>query len=169
MERGGQVAQNLRALYEYMMNRLALANGTNDVAIVAECRPWSRKSRAAGTKSSRTNDERQGTGAARPRLMLSQELLAAADQGDLQHSERLDAERLRLLESLRIERDHLSGGDWSVIRQISELNDRAIGFTSINAQQGKGIGYGRGGTPRAVAAYSTTRAALGFTDKAGDV
>jgi flagellar protein FliS len=36
MERGGSVAQNLRALYEYMMNRLALANGTNDVSIVAE-------------------------------------------------------------------------------------------------------------------------------------
>jgi flagellar protein FliS len=36
LERGGQVAQNLRALYEYMMNRLALANGTNDVSIVAE-------------------------------------------------------------------------------------------------------------------------------------
>ncbi len=36
MERGGPVAQNLRALYEYMMNRLVLANGTNDVAIVAE-------------------------------------------------------------------------------------------------------------------------------------
>ena len=36
MERGGQVAQNLRALYEYMMNRLALANGTNDPTIVAE-------------------------------------------------------------------------------------------------------------------------------------
>jgi flagellar protein FliS len=36
MERGGPVAQNLRALYEYMMNRLALANGTNDVTIVAE-------------------------------------------------------------------------------------------------------------------------------------
>jgi flagellar protein FliS len=36
MERGGQVAQNLRALYEYMMNRLALANATNDVTIVVE-------------------------------------------------------------------------------------------------------------------------------------
>ena len=36
LERGGQVAQNLRALYEYMMTRLALANGTNDVSIVAE-------------------------------------------------------------------------------------------------------------------------------------
>ncbi len=36
MERGGQVAQNLRALYEYMMNRLTLANATNDTAIIAE-------------------------------------------------------------------------------------------------------------------------------------
>jgi flagellar protein FliS len=36
MERGGQVAQNLRALYEYMMNRLTLANATNDSALVAE-------------------------------------------------------------------------------------------------------------------------------------
>jgi len=36
MERGGQVAQNLRALYEYMMNRLTLANATNDTALVAE-------------------------------------------------------------------------------------------------------------------------------------
>lgn len=36
MERGGQVAQNLRALYEYMMNRLTLANATNDQSVVAE-------------------------------------------------------------------------------------------------------------------------------------
>jgi flagellar protein FliS len=36
MEGGGQVAQNLRALYEYMMNRLTLANATNDQSVVAE-------------------------------------------------------------------------------------------------------------------------------------
>ncbi len=36
MEGGGQVAQNLRALYEYMMNRLTLANATNDQSLVAE-------------------------------------------------------------------------------------------------------------------------------------
>ncbi len=36
MEGGGQVAQNLRALYEYMMNRLTLANVTNDQSVVAE-------------------------------------------------------------------------------------------------------------------------------------
>jgi flagellar secretion chaperone FliS len=36
MERGGQIAENLRALYVYMMGRLTLANATNDTAIVAE-------------------------------------------------------------------------------------------------------------------------------------
>jgi len=36
MERGRQIAENLRALYEYMLNRLTLANATNDAAIVAE-------------------------------------------------------------------------------------------------------------------------------------
>jgi flagellar protein FliS len=36
MEGGGQVAVNLRALYEYMMNRLTLANATNDQNVVAE-------------------------------------------------------------------------------------------------------------------------------------
>jgi flagellar protein FliS len=36
MEGGGQVAENLRALYEYMMNRLTLANATNDQNVVAE-------------------------------------------------------------------------------------------------------------------------------------
>ena len=90
-------------------------------------------------------------------LTLSQELLAAADQGDLQTLARLDAERLRLLESLRLERDHLSGADWAVIRQISELNDRAIGSVEhhrrIKERALDTAAVGR----RAVAAYSTTR------------
>ncbi|HEX4242973.1 MAG TPA: flagellar export chaperone FliS [Steroidobacteraceae bacterium] len=36
MERGGEVATNLRSLYEYMMQRLTLANATNDAGIVSE-------------------------------------------------------------------------------------------------------------------------------------
>jgi flagellar protein FliS len=36
MERGGQIAENLRALYLYMLNRLTVANVTNDARIVAE-------------------------------------------------------------------------------------------------------------------------------------
>jgi len=36
MERGGQIAQNLRALYLYMLERLTLANVTNDARIVGE-------------------------------------------------------------------------------------------------------------------------------------
>jgi flagellar protein FliS len=36
MERGREIAQNLRALYVYMLARLTLANVTNDVKIVSE-------------------------------------------------------------------------------------------------------------------------------------
>lgn len=36
MERGGQIARNLHDLYGYMLNRLTVANVTNDPEIVAE-------------------------------------------------------------------------------------------------------------------------------------
>ncbi len=36
MEKGGQVAQNLRKLYLYMLDRLTLANATDDARIVVE-------------------------------------------------------------------------------------------------------------------------------------
>ena len=88
---------------------------------------------------------------------LSQQLLAAADQSDLQAIARLDAERLRLLQSVRLERSHLNDGDRLALRQVAELNDRAIGL----------VEHRRRGTEReldmaavgrrAVAAYSTNR------------
>ena len=36
MERGGGIAESLRALYVYILARLTLANATNDATIVAE-------------------------------------------------------------------------------------------------------------------------------------
>jgi flagellar secretion chaperone FliS len=36
MERGQQIAENLRALYVYMLARLTLANVNNDAAVVVE-------------------------------------------------------------------------------------------------------------------------------------
>jgi flagellar protein FliS len=36
MERGGEIAANLRSLYIYLLNRLTLANATNDATIVGE-------------------------------------------------------------------------------------------------------------------------------------
>jgi flagellar protein FliS len=43
MERGGEIARNLRDLYVYMLNRLTAANVTNDAAIVAEVSQLVRK------------------------------------------------------------------------------------------------------------------------------
>jgi hypothetical protein len=90
-------------------------------------------------------------------LELSHQLLAAADHCDLQELERLDAERLRLLQSVRLERDGLSADDRRMLGQVSELNDRAIGLMEhqqrIKARAMDTAAVGR----RAVAAYSTTR------------
>ncbi len=43
MDRGGEIAQNLRNLYLYMLDRLVLANAHNDVQIVAEVADLVRK------------------------------------------------------------------------------------------------------------------------------
>src|ERR1700691_2724511 len=43
MERGGQIAENLRALYLYMLDRRTAANVTNDARIVAEVSSLVRK------------------------------------------------------------------------------------------------------------------------------
>jgi hypothetical protein len=90
-------------------------------------------------------------------IELSQRLLAAADQSDLQALARLDAERLRLLQSVRLERSNLSDGDRSALQTVAELNDRAIGLMEhqrrITERALDLAAVGR----RAVAAYSTIR------------
>ncbi|HWG71065.1 MAG TPA: hypothetical protein VN692_16740 [Steroidobacteraceae bacterium] len=89
-------------------------------------------------------------------LVLSQQLIAAAERSDLQELARLDAERLRLLQSAEPERGSLSADDRLILAQVSELNDRAIGLMEHN-RRGKQrdldmAALGR----RAVAAYSAT-------------
>jgi len=89
-------------------------------------------------------------------LVLSQQLIGAAERSDLQELARLDAERLRLLQSAEPERDSFSADDRLILAQVSELNDRAIGLMEHN-RRGKErdldmAAVGR----RAVAAYSAT-------------
>jgi flagellar protein FliS len=43
MQRGGHIAENLRALYVYMLARLTLANATNDSALLTEVSSLLRK------------------------------------------------------------------------------------------------------------------------------
>jgi flagellar protein FliS len=50
MERGRQIAENLRALYLYMLERLTLANVTNDAQIVAEAASLVRKVKSGWDK-----------------------------------------------------------------------------------------------------------------------
>jgi flagellar secretion chaperone FliS len=50
MERGRQIAENLRALYLYMLERLTLANVTNDAQIVAEAASLVRKIKSGWDK-----------------------------------------------------------------------------------------------------------------------
>ncbi len=88
---------------------------------------------------------------------LSHRLLAAADESNMEQVAILDAERLRLLQSAGLDRDSLSEEDRQMLRQVSELNDRAIGLVEhqrrIKERAMDLAAVGR----RAVSAYSTTR------------
>ena len=60
-------------------------------------------------------------------LELSQELVTLAESGDVGEVVRLDAERLRLLKSLRHVLQPFSPAERSMLRAIADLNARAIG------------------------------------------
>jgi len=47
LEKGGEVAANLRKLYQYMLDRLTVANATNDPGIVIEVSGLVRKIKSA--------------------------------------------------------------------------------------------------------------------------
>ncbi|MEA3140118.1 MAG: hypothetical protein QOK23_2287 [Gammaproteobacteria bacterium] len=90
-------------------------------------------------------------------LALSLEMLNAAEQGRVAELQLLDAQRLELLKSFRIDAPQPNVADRALLRQISELNDRAIGLLEHHRRsKGRDLdmaGVGR----RAVAAYSGTR------------
>jgi hypothetical protein len=60
-------------------------------------------------------------------LELSQQLMTLAESGDVGEVARLDAERLRLLKSVRHVLQPLSPADRSMLRTIADLNARSLG------------------------------------------
>jgi hypothetical protein len=90
-------------------------------------------------------------------LALSREMLDAAEQSKLQQLSALDAERLQLLKSFRLDAKSVDAASRDVLQQIAQLNDRTIGLIE-HLKRGKGremdiAAVGR----RAVAAYSGVR------------
>jgi hypothetical protein len=88
---------------------------------------------------------------------LSHEMLAAAESADFAAVALLDAERLQLLESFRLEAKHVDAADRAMLQQISRLNDRAIGLLEhLRGSKGRELDMAVVGR-RAVAAYSSVR------------
>jgi hypothetical protein len=88
---------------------------------------------------------------------ISRELAAVAEAGDVQLTVSLDAERLQLLKSFRLGRKQPNAGELALLREISQLNDRAIGSMEHRLRsKGRAMDMAAVGR-RAVAAYSNTR------------
>ena len=88
-------------------------------------------------------------------LELSRELLAAAERGDSQAATSLDAERLRLLKSVRSSAGTLDEQGRRAMRDIALLNDQSIGRLEHHRRiKGRELDMAAVGR-RAVAAYST--------------
>jgi hypothetical protein len=90
-------------------------------------------------------------------LAVSHEVLAAVEQVNLDAVTVLDGERLRLLQSARLKRESLSAEDRAVLKQIAELNDRAIGLMQHHRRRKERAMDMAAVGRRAVAAYSNTR------------
>jgi hypothetical protein len=97
------------------------------------------------------------TAALQRALEISRELAAVADGGDVLLAVSLDAERLQLLKSFRLGRKQPDAGDLAMLREISQLNNRSIGFMEHRLRsKGRDMDMAAVGR-RAVAAYSNTR------------
>ena len=90
-------------------------------------------------------------------LALSQQVVAAADQGDMLTLAQLDAERLRLLQSFRSDTRHVGAADRALLQEISQLNERALGLMEHQRRiKGRALDMAAIGR-RAVAAYAINR------------
>jgi hypothetical protein len=96
-------------------------------------------------------------GALQRALEISHELAAIADTGDVESAQRLDAERLQLLKFARGVSQRLDDADRQMLQEITELNDKAIGFLEhrrrCTARDLDMISVGK----RALRAYSANR------------
>jgi hypothetical protein len=90
-------------------------------------------------------------------LALSNEMLSAAEQGDLQPLASLDLERMELLKLFRKSTRQVSAADQAVLAQINATNERAIGLVEhLRRSKGRDLDMAAVGR-RAVAAYSDNR------------
>lgn len=90
-------------------------------------------------------------------LALSQQMLAAAEAENLQGVALLDAERMQLLKSFRLEAKQVDADDRGLLQQISQLNDKTIGLLEHHRRsKGREMDMAVAGR-RAVAAYSSVR------------
>ena len=90
-------------------------------------------------------------------LAISQRMLDAAEQGNLQALGSLDLERMDLLKFFRNNTAQPSASDRALLAQIAQLNDRAIGLVEHQRRsKGRDLDMAAVGR-RAVAAYSSHR------------
>jgi hypothetical protein len=88
-------------------------------------------------------------------LALSQELLAVAERGDVRAVADLDAERLRLLHSMRVKFTNMHADERLMLRKIKELNDEAIGLLEHRKRRTERDMDMASAGRRAVAAYGS--------------
>jgi hypothetical protein len=88
-------------------------------------------------------------------LALSHELLAVAERGDVTALANLDAERLRLLHSMRVKFTNMDAGERLMLRKINELNDEAIGLLEHRRRRTEREMDMASAGRRAVAAYGS--------------
>ena len=90
-------------------------------------------------------------------LALSNDMLNAAEKGDVQSLASLDRERMELLKSFLNSTQQVSAADQALLSQINATNDRAIGLVEHQRRsKGRDLDMAAVGR-RAVAAYADNR------------